>query len=142
MVATQTRDTVALTIPKDTQYLSLVRQVTSDLARRAGFADCDLDKIEMAVDEACANCIVHQSVSDATLAVEVQVNEAEFSLTLRDEGQPYPFEELGGVDLENWNQDARPGGLGLFIIKNFMDEVDYEHRVGEGNVLRMKKFVH
>lgn len=119
----------------------MIRRVTLDLARKFGFCDADLTKIEMAVDEACANAILYQShVDDSDIDLKVDLQGEVFAVTLIDRGCEFDFNSLGRIDLEEQNQNSQEGGLGVFIIRKFMDEVFYEHREGQGNVLRMVKF--
>jgi serine/threonine-protein kinase RsbW len=132
-------ETVAFSVPRETSQLSTLRQVTLSLAARVGFAASDCGKIEMAIDEACANIMAHQE-RGSTLDFECTIRGGELCVILCDGGKPYAFCEGGKVDLDAWNRSAKPGGLGLYIIKTFMDEVSYEHRDGR-NVLSMRKFV-
>lgn len=137
---------LALTFPRDTHYLALVRKVVADMALRAGFAVEDVDKIELAIDEACSNAIIYQVDPTglgrfAELDVEIRIELPRFTVVLRDRGDPYPFEEQGNFDLEDHLRRLEPGGLGIYIIKNFMDEVVYEHNARDGNVLTMTKLL-
>jgi serine/threonine-protein kinase RsbW len=135
-------EVVELTVPRDTHYLAYIRRVTADLARKGGFAEDALSQIEMAIDEACANAILYQSQSFSSLKLKVELSDNDFIVTLKDRGVPFGFNNLGVFDLDDHNQTDCPGGLGVYIIKNFMDEVSYEHREGVGNVLRMVKLRH
>jgi anti-sigma regulatory factor (Ser/Thr protein kinase) len=133
-------ETVELTVPRNTYYLAFIRKVTSDLARKGGFVDEALSQIEMAIDEACANAILYQNTGpNQALCLKVELSREDFRITLRDRGAPFDFDALGLFDIKQQNETANPGGLGIYIIKNFMDEVSYEHLEGVGNVLRMVK---
>ena len=162
------RQQVVLRIPRDTHYLSLIRKVVADLGELAGFKRPDLDKIELAVDEACSNAIIYQVTSEGRgkfedLEMEITVdrragkpgddlrkssavNRARterpgLQIVLRDRGDPYPFEEKGNIDLEDHLRAMEPGGLGIYIIKSFMDEVAYDHSPDDGNSLTMVKYL-
>ena len=50
---------VHLRIPGDLYYLSLIRNVIVKLLMQVGVSEGDAYRIEMAVDEACANVIEH-----------------------------------------------------------------------------------
>jgi serine/threonine-protein kinase RsbW len=135
---------IALTFPRDTHYLAVVRKVVADVALRAGFEPDDVAKIELAVDEACSNAIIYQVDSEGSalfneLAVEIRIDPPRLTVTLQDRGEPYPFDEKGNIDLEDQLRCLEPGGLGIYIIKNFMDEVLYHHSAREGNTLTMVK---
>ncbi len=52
--AVAARDEVAVTIPADGAYLSVLRTVTAGLAARLDFTLDDIEDLKIAVDEACA----------------------------------------------------------------------------------------
>lgn len=156
------RERVLLKIPRDTHYLALIRKVVSDVAVSVGFDRWNIDKIELAVDEACSNAIVYQVTNEGVgkfdeLEIEVVVERPSpktraglprtgaesgaLRVILRDAGDPYPFEAEGNIDLEDHLRSLEPGGLGIYIIKSFMDEVAYEHSPHAGNTLSMVKYL-
>lgn len=145
-VAVARAERVTMTFPRDTHYLAIVRRVIADAAVRAGFDSDDVAKIELAVDEACSNAIIYQVDQDgsgrfAELGVEIRIDGSRFTVVLQDKGEPYPFHDKGNFDLEDSLRRHEPGGLGIYIIKNFMDEVVYNHSSREGNTLTMVKFI-
>ena len=137
-----------LKVPKDTFYLGLVRTFVSDLARRFSFAPKQVAMIEMAVDEACTNVIRHGNRREATvdeqsdtMSLRVDVTPGRISITLIDGGREFPFEDYRKEDLDKALEHMQVGGLGIYIIKQFMDEVIYFHEAGVGNVLTMVKYM-
>ena len=145
-VACTRAERVTMTFPRDTHYLAIVRRVIADAAVRAGFDADDVAKIELAVDEACSNAIIYQVDGSGEgrfreLGVEIRIEQPRFTVVLQDKGEPYPFNAQGNFDLEDSLRGHEPGGLGIYIIKNFMDEVVYSHSTREGNTLTMVKFL-
>jgi anti-sigma regulatory factor (Ser/Thr protein kinase) len=86
--------------------------------------------------EAFNNAVIHayDNGDPGPVEVEMEVHEDHLCVRILDEGQTFVPEKVPEPDL-----DALPeGGLGLFIIRNFMDRVRYE-RSGDKNVLTMEK---
>jgi serine/threonine-protein kinase RsbW len=132
---------VSLSIPRDTRYLSLVRQSVVVLARRVGFSSAATGEIEMAVDEAASNAIRHARGVGA-ISLEAVGDGSGLTVTVVDGGQPFSFDRCGAGDVDAYHaQKTVPGGLGVFIIKRFMDEVSYTHTPETGNELRMRKYL-
>ena len=101
-------------------------------------------QMKMAVDELFAN-ISFYAYDSGTGPVTVQFDFDETSsaavLTFIDEGKPYnPLEaEEPDVKLE---AELRPiGGLGIFLVRNLMDDMLYEYKDGR-NILTLKKYTH
>ena len=95
-----------LHIESRTERLIAVRDFVSDAAREFGFADEDVNKIALAVDEACTNVIKHayRFAPDRDIAVTVRPHNAAFEVAIRDTG--IGFDPLGC---------ACPGYAGLFL---------------------------
>lgn len=86
--------------------------------------------------EAFNNAVIHayKDLEPGTVAVDMEVFEKLLRVKISDHGRTFVPDQVPEPDL-----DALPeGGLGLFIIRNFMDNVHYE-RVGDANVLTMEK---
>jgi serine/threonine-protein kinase RsbW len=86
--------------------------------------------------EAFNNAVIHayRGLEPGAVEVEMEVHENLLRVKICDRGRSFVPERVPEPDL-----DALPeGGLGLFIIRNFMDDVHYG-RVGETNVLTMEK---
>ena len=86
--------------------------------------------------EAFNNTVIHayEDQPHGPVHVELEITEEYLTVRVMDEGKAFVLEEVPEPDLA-----ALPeGGLGLFIIRNFMDDVGYERR-GDRNVLTMVK---
>lgn len=131
---------IELTVPRTTQYLGMVRKVVAMAAARVGFPREQVDLIELAVDEACSNAILYAAAdSPSDLTLEVDISEAEFKIVLNDGGPCYDFAAKGNFKVEDQLSAKESGGLGIYIMKNFMDEVRYEHSEATGSVITMTK---
>jgi len=69
--------TFQLHVPSSTENLAMIRDFVGSIGTRAGMSPGDLVKLELAVDEACANVIEHAYGSDDTREVNRQ-SEARF----------------------------------------------------------------
>ena len=131
---------VTLRIPRLTCYLGVVRRAVVQMARRAGFEREDIGKIEMAVDEACTNAVCHSGTQGVgEIEVRLAIDERGIRVNLFDFGRPFTFEAK--VDsLDDYLDRREPGGLGTYIIRRFMDEVEVRHAPATGNEIRLTKF--
>lgn len=132
-------DAISLSIPSDPAYLAIVRVMIEKVAVLAGFDSTQVDRIILAVDEACTNIIRHQygGRTDERIDLEARFNcEARtVEFVLRDYGPVRDARLFQGRDI----QDIRPGGLGLHIIREIMDDVEYGPVPGGGMRLRLAK---
>lgn len=61
-------------------------------------------------------------------------------LTLKDHGTPYNPLEKEDPDITLSAEERDIGGLGIFMVKNLMDEVTYDY-IDEENILTLIKYV-
>jgi anti-sigma regulatory factor (Ser/Thr protein kinase) len=108
-------------------------------ARRLGFADQQASQIALAVDEALTNIMKHgyDRRQDGRIWLKLRplAQPPALEVVIEDEGKQVEPCQIKGRDLE----DIRPGGLGVHIIKEVMDEVRYEKRNNSGMRLTMIK---
>lgn len=122
------------------QYLSGVRELLSSVSKRLGFSDAQCSQIALAVDEALCNVIRHgyKRRSDQPIWVDLWPLEttgavaaegaeaAAVKIMIQDEAEQVDPETIKSRNLD----EIRPGGLGVHIIKEVMDEAVYQRREG------------
>ena len=98
-------------------------------------------QIEVAVEEIFVNIAQYAyapETGDATVFAEVSGDPAVLTLRFSDGGIPYDPLARQDPDIGLPAEERDIGGLGVFMTKQFMDELHYEYRDGR-NVLTMKK---
>ncbi len=120
--------------------LPLIGQFVSRAAEAAGFDERNRYAVQLAVDEACTNIIEHAYGGEGDYLIECtcQTQNGDLVITLRDWGQPFDPAAVQPPDLEADLQECRIGGLGLYFIHQFMDEVHFDFTPA-GNVLTIVK---
>jgi serine/threonine-protein kinase RsbW len=107
-----------------------------------GFDETQVNRIELAVDEACSNIIDHAYQGDpGTIQLEVDI-EPQYQLTivLVDQGESFDPDHVPAYAPCTSLDDVKIGGLGIHLMRQAMDNVCYEFGVpGIGNRLTMKK---
>ena len=141
-----TRPHVSVELLSQPRYLGGARDLIGAVAKRFGFDDHDCGRIALAVDEALCNIIRHgyDRRDDGRIWIKVwpvseeNADAGGMVIVIDDEAKQVDPEKIKGRDLE----DVRPGGLGVFIIREVMDAVEFQRREGErGMRLVMSKAV-
>ena len=125
------------------RFLAGARALVGSVAQRLGFNEIQCGQISLAVDEALCNVITHgyDRRPDGRLWLNI------WPLDDKPQGIKIVIEDLAHqVDPATIQprdlDDIRPGGLGVHIIREIMDKVDYERRDGGGMRLTMTKHLH
>ncbi|MBN1782353.1 ATP-binding protein [bacterium] len=132
-----------LCIPGKTENLEFIRNFVSGMARKAGFNDKDVNKIELAIDEACTNVIEHayRDTGEGDIDIDVEYDTQKFKVVVADQGRSFVMEDIKIPDMEKYMAELKVGGLGIYLMRTLMDEVDYRSKPGARNEVRMVKYL-
>ena len=136
--------TFSLHVPSSTENLSMIRDFVKSIGLQSGMGDMDVARLELAVDEACANVMEHAYDADDTKEVSIRaiVDDASVQIEVIDSGKGFDPAAVEQLKLEELVSAKRTGGLGMRLMKSFMDEVHYEMKTGVKNELKMVKWLH
>ena len=128
------------TFPARADALQAVRDVVNNACETCGCATEAATDIVIAVGEACQNVVRHayrdNEEGDATL--EIYCKDGILEFRLQDSAHPVDREKIK----PKWPKELGPGGLGVCLIHDIMDKVDYlPAPEGQGNLLRMVKSI-
>lgn len=109
----------------------------ADVAKRMNFPADRIEDLKTAVAEACMNAIEHGNKLDDTtrVGVKLTLDKDRLQVTVHDKGGG--IGKVRAPDLDSQIEGkTEPGGWGIFLIENLMDEVSFESSAA-GNVVRM-----
>jgi len=134
-------NTASIEVESRTERLIEVRDFVSERARAFGFADEDVSKIALAVDEACTNVIKHAYRFDPTKIIRVSVSgrNSEFQVVIEDNGVRFDPAVVQPPDMKDYLTHYRRGGLGVYLMRSLMDRVEYSIAQGKANEVRLFK---
>ena len=100
-----------------------------------------LDQLQLAVDEACANVVEHSYAGMEPGDVEVSCGFDDECLVIqvRDWGRSFVPEDVPEPDVDAPLAERSLGGLGLFLLRQCMDQVEFSFDDKDGNELTMTK---
>lgn len=131
---------LVLNIKNEISEIAQLEPYVDKLADAYGISPDVLFQLNLALDEALANSInyAYPEGTTGTVVLEAEAEDKMLVLRLIDHGTPFDPTLKGDVDT-TLSVEQRPiGGLGIFLIKQMMDEVTYT-RVDDMNILTMKK---
>lgn len=139
------QEKIRFRIPGDARYLFLVRTVVTALARAAGFPEPEVDKIEIAVDEACTNVLDHayrDVFPKPVIDLEIHTDEKAFVIDIIDRGLSFDFDAYVPPKFPDHWIKGQTRGVGLYLIQQCMDETSYEQVEESVNRFRLIKWTH
>ena len=146
----RTANALSIHLPGDVTYLAHIREFIVDLARKTGFPEEEIARIEMSVDEACSNVIEHAYSAnkqwhwqhrDPEIRLAIHVADDQLVIEINDHGQHFDFAAYQPTDTAAHAHDMQTGGYGIAIMRQFMDEVTFSSSDANGNTLRLVKYL-
>ena len=132
-----------LVVANDTKHLTVVREFIARLIQQSALSKEDENKIILAVDEAVTNVIEHgyDNQNEGSIEIDVVSAPAAFKITIRDTGKIFNPTSTPSLNVQDHVKMGRKKGLGIFLMRQIMDEVKYTFRDGVKNELTMVKFI-
>lgn len=126
------------------RLLKAVRGLVRGYMNAQGFVPERAEEVVLAVDEACANSIRHSYAREpcGAVALEFRSDEHEVMIELRDAGIPAPSDRVRRKPAPAPNvATLRPGGLGVQLIYQVFDDVEFRPGSECGNhvIMRLRR---
>lgn len=95
--------------------------------------------VDVVMDEMYSNIVNYSGAQNAWISCKVDAES--IVITLEDDGVPYNPLQKEDPDVTLSVEEREVGGLGIFIVKKIMDEIQYAYQDGR-NCVTMKKLLH
>ena len=129
-------DKLEMIVPGKPEFVGTVRIALAHAASNAGFDIEAIEDIKVAVSEACTNIVCHSHDNlDFTYSVVMELEENKLTIIVKDTGVGFGVEDYEAPTPD----EPREGGLGIFIMRALMDEVDIVSEPGVGTKISMTK---
>ena len=125
------------------EKLSEIRAFLSSVLVNLSVAESVKNEIILAVDEACANAMIHGNNcdEDKPLQLEVEHHGNKLTVEISDIGDSeINVEEYQDRTIDDLIRERRKGGLGLKLIYSIMDDVSYYSRDSR-NICALTKII-
>jgi len=122
-------------------YLDEVREFVKSIIEPLDLDDEQMNQVILSVDEAFTNAVRHayKNSTSGRIDIRVAVQKNSVKISIIDYGRGFDPGKVEKKDITKYVQKMQRGGLGLFLIKSFMDKVEYKLQPGIRNEIEMVK---
>lgn len=123
------------------QNLAKIRQFVQQTLDMYQVPDVESHKLVLAVDEVCANLIIHANNCNPGEKLELIINidpDENIVFEIKDQGIGFDISKYKEPQIEDIVMSKRKGGLGLMLVKRIMDQVEFTHEKNH-NICRLIK---
>ena len=129
-----------ITLPNDVQTVPQLAQFVDEVCEALGFDMSLTMQMNLALEEAVVNVMSYAypkgSVGDVNIVAEA--NDVRLKFTITDSGLPFDPTTKEEIDTTLSLEERPIGGLGIFLVRELMDSINYERIKGK-NVLTRRK---
>jgi anti-sigma regulatory factor (Ser/Thr protein kinase) len=95
-------------------------------------------KIDLLIEELIINIVKHgyKGIDNGTIEVMINDSGKDFILQISDNGNEFNPLDQKNPDISAGIEDRRPGGLGIFLIKQIAKDIEYV-RQDNNNIIRL-----
>ncbi len=129
-----------ITLKNDLIEIERLADRVRDFGRENRLSEDLVWEIRLVLEEIVTNIISYGYEDRADHAIDVNIVNSEQDITLRVRDDARPFNPLDQTvpDLERPLEERGDGGMGIHIVREIMDEIDYK-REDDGNLLVMTR---
>jgi serine/threonine-protein kinase RsbW len=130
----------SLNVVAELQNLAEIRDFVEKSAAMLGVTPSIIPNLQLAVDEAVTNIILHGyrgQVGQIEIVVERRAED--LVISLHDYAPPFDPTSVAAPDLTLPLAERVPGGMGLHLIRQTMDQISYRSTEAGGNQLTLVK---
>ena len=129
-----------LVLSNDVQEVPRLNDFVDEVCHTVGFDETTTMQIKVAVEEAVVNVMnyAYPAGQKGDVTIEAASNDVRLKFTIIDSGKPFDPTVQSEVDTTLSADERKIGGLGIHIMRQNMDSINYE-RIDNLNVLTLRK---
>ena len=130
-----------LTLKNEIEEISKLEGFMEAVGEQTGIDVSLITSLNLALEEAVTNVILYAypEGQEGQADIDVYVNQEELKFVIRDSGTPFDPTAKEDADVTLSLEDRPIGGLGIFMVKQIMDTIEYEYREKQNILILHKK---
>ena len=127
-------------IKNDLSELARVNELLEEFGQANHFSSSLMFHLTLALEEILTNIIFYgyEGAGEQRIQVQLEFNDGEVSARIEDQAKAFNPLERESPDIHKPLEERTVGGLGIHIVRNIMDSVEYQ-RANDKNILTIKK---
>jgi serine/threonine-protein kinase RsbW len=122
--------------------LKLIREFVNVVLRNLTLTDLEINQLVLAVDEVCANMMIHSNQINVDKFLEISIIDQKdkllFEVIDRNNSEYFDPAQYKNPTLKKIIKERRKGGIGLMLVNKIMDNVEVKTDNTQ-NIWRMTK---
>ena len=131
----------SLTLPNDVQQVSKLAEFVDTVCEAAGLDMGVCMQMNLAIEEAVVNVMkyAYPPEVNGTVSIDATISDKGLKFVISDNGIPFDPTAKAEVDTSLSAEERGIGGLGIHLIRQIMDSINYEYIDGRNILTLLKK---
>ncbi len=126
--------------PRNYDSLTAIYEFAEDILAQNEIAEAVRFPVHLAMEELFTNMVKYNPDCDGDIAVDVDVDGSKVTVVLTEfDVDEFDVTRPRDVDTDAPLQDRTPGGLGLYLLQNIVDRLEYEYHDRRSRVIFTKE---
>lgn len=113
-------------VPCKKEKLREIRCFVKEVLDKHGLAEVDVSTLVLAIDEVCANFMIHSHGCNPKESIEVEIKvdkKKGLEFNIIDNAEIFNINDYQEPTIEDIIKKQRKGGIGLILVKRIMDDI-------------------
>ena len=130
----------SLTLPNDVNSVPLLASFVDEIGEMLGIDPSTIMSLNLALEEAVVNVMkyAYPAGTDGEVQIEAKASEKRLRVSIIDSGIPFDPTAQAEADTSLSVEERPIGGLGIYLVRQLMDSINY-NRVDGKNILTLLK---
>ena len=133
----------SIVLKNDVREVTLLDAFVKDVCSAIHLDEATGTNVGLAVEEAAVNVMryAYPEGTKGEIHIEATVSDGKMTFEIRDDGKPFDPTIAAQPDITLSAKQRPIGGLGIYLIRQYMDAMSYKREKGS-NILTLTKFFH
>ncbi len=124
---------------RDLSSLDEIFKFINEFSAKTGVDESVVFTINLVVEELFTNMVKYASENTNEILLELKKNEDDLIIHLTDfDVDPFDISKTAEVDTQQSLEERRVGGLGIHLVKQMIDKIEYEYKDRQSKIILIK----
>jgi sigma-B regulation protein RsbU (phosphoserine phosphatase) len=130
----------SITLPSDVQTIPQLQTFVEGVGEELNIDPSMVMSLNLALEEAVVNVMNYAYPPEigGDVTIEAEANDVRLKFTIIDSGAPFDPTAVNDADTTLSTEERPIGGLGIYLVRQIMDSINYE-RIDGKNILSLRK---
>ncbi len=124
---------------RDLSSLDDIFKFIDEFSVKTGLDESVVFTINLVVEELFTNIVKYTSENSNEILLQLKKNEDDLIIHLTDfDVDPFDITKTAEVDTKQSLEERRVGGLGIHLVKQMIDKIEYEYKDRQSKIILIK----